>query len=100
MRGITYPELCFNHSFHLDVTTTLTTLVIAGISDHSSLLDSYVVLYAAFVGALHKLIGIEFGMFSQNNTTEIPLSHYPKLPISCKLSLLRMNGIMSLFKIP
>lgn len=43
-----------------DVTTTLTTLVISGISDHSSLLDSYVVLYAAFVGALHKLIGIEF----------------------------------------
>lgn len=45
----------------LDVTTTLTTLIIDGIASHSSLLDSYVVLYAAFVSSLHKIIGIEFG---------------------------------------
>ncbi|KAF8969183.1 hypothetical protein BDZ97DRAFT_1754792 [Flammula alnicola] len=43
-----------------DVTSTLTTLIINGISAHSSLLDSYVVLYAAFVGSLHKIVGIEF----------------------------------------
>jgi nucleolar MIF4G domain-containing protein 1 len=45
----------------LDVTATLTTLIIDGISSHSSLLDSYVVLYAAFVSSLHKVVGIEFG---------------------------------------
>ena len=44
-----------------DVTSTLTTLIIDSISSHSTLLDSYVVLYAAFVSSLHKIIGIEFG---------------------------------------
>ncbi|KDR78859.1 hypothetical protein GALMADRAFT_244494 [Galerina marginata CBS 339.88] len=43
-----------------DVTSTLTTLIINGISAHSSLLDSYVVLHAAFVASLHKIIGLEF----------------------------------------
>ncbi|PPR00892.1 hypothetical protein CVT24_000377 [Panaeolus cyanescens] len=43
-----------------DVTTTLTNLIIDGICSHSTLLDSYVVLYAAFVSSLHKIIGIEF----------------------------------------
>jgi hypothetical protein len=44
-----------------DVTSTLTTLVIDGIASHSSLLDSYVVLYAAFISSLHKIVGLEFG---------------------------------------
>jgi hypothetical protein len=52
--------------FHslLDVTSRLTTLIINGIASHSSLLDSYVVLYAAFVSSLHKIVGIEFGTVS------------------------------------
>jgi nucleolar MIF4G domain-containing protein 1 len=45
----------------IDVTSTLTTLITDGISSHSTLLDSYVVLYAAFVSSLHKIIGVEFG---------------------------------------
>ncbi|KAH9481342.1 Suppressor of glycerol defect protein 1 [Psilocybe cubensis] len=43
-----------------DVTSTTTTLIINGISSHSSLLDSYVVIYAAFVSSLYKVVGIEF----------------------------------------
>ncbi|KAG2017925.1 MIF4G/MA4 domain-containing protein [Coprinopsis cinerea AmutBmut pab1-1] len=43
-----------------DVTSTLTNLVIEGVASHSVLLDSYVVLHAAFVSSLHKLVGIEF----------------------------------------
>ncbi|KAH0585267.1 hypothetical protein H2248_008510 [Termitomyces sp. 'cryptogamus'] len=50
-----------------DVTTSLTTLIIDGISSHSSLLDSYVVLYAAFVSSLHKVIGIEFAAYFVQN---------------------------------
>lgn len=46
----------------IDVTSTLTTLIIDGISSHSTLLDSYVVLYAAFVSSMHKVIGVDFGM--------------------------------------
>jgi nucleolar MIF4G domain-containing protein 1 len=47
----------------VDVTATLTTLIIDGISSHSSLLDSYVVLNAAFVSSLHKIVGVEFGQY-------------------------------------
>ncbi|KAH9935250.1 hypothetical protein B0H21DRAFT_780860 [Amylocystis lapponica] len=50
-----------------DVTSTLTTLVIDGISAHSILLDSYVVLHAALVSSLHKLIGIEFAAYFVQN---------------------------------
>ncbi|PPQ83942.1 hypothetical protein CVT26_008765 [Gymnopilus dilepis] len=46
-----------------DVTSTLTKLIIEGISSHSSLLDSYVVLYAAFVASLHKITGVEFAAY-------------------------------------
>ena len=46
---------------HIDVTLALTRLIINGITSHSSLLDSFVVLHAAFVSGLHKLIGVEFG---------------------------------------
>ncbi|KAH9945189.1 MIF4G-domain-containing protein [Epithele typhae] len=52
-------EVYRNHRRH-DVTETITKLVSEGISSHSILLDQYVVLHAAFVSALHKLIGIEF----------------------------------------
>ncbi|OBZ72571.1 Suppressor of glycerol defect protein 1 [Grifola frondosa] len=55
-------EVYRNNRRH-DVTSTLTTLIIDGISSHSMLLDSYVVLHAAFVSGLHKLIGIEFAAY-------------------------------------
>jgi nucleolar MIF4G domain-containing protein 1 len=45
----------------VDVTSTLTKLIIDGTASHSSLLDSFVVLHAAFVSSLHKIIGLEFG---------------------------------------
>lgn len=38
-------------------------MIIDGITSHSSLLDSYVVLYAAFVSSLHKIVGVEFGLY-------------------------------------
>ncbi|WVQ76970.1 hypothetical protein IAR50_006649 [Cryptococcus sp. DSM 104548] len=44
-----------------DTTSTLTDLVIQMISNKANLLDSFVVLYATLVGALHRIIGIEFG---------------------------------------
>ncbi len=54
---------------NVDVTSVLTTLIIDGISSHSILLDSYVVLYAAFVSSLHKIIGVEFGtQFASNDS--------------------------------
>ena len=46
-----------------DVTTTITDLVLLAVSSKANLLDSFVSLYAVFVGALHRIIGVEFGMF-------------------------------------
>lgn len=43
------------------MTTTVTDLVLQVVSDKANLLDSFVSLYATFVGALHRIIGIEFG---------------------------------------
>ncbi|KAG1821658.1 uncharacterized protein BJ212DRAFT_1445192 [Suillus subaureus] len=55
-----------NHRRH-DVTLTLTNLIIDGISSHSTLLDSYVVLHAAFISSLHKLIGTAFAAYFVQN---------------------------------
>ena len=43
------------------MTTALTSLILQMISSRSNLLDSFVVLYATLVGALHRIIGLEFG---------------------------------------
>ncbi|KAG6910848.1 hypothetical protein DXG01_007164 [Tephrocybe rancida] len=59
-----------------DVTTSLTTLVIDGIASHSSLLDSYVVLYAAFVSSLHKIVGIEFAAYFIQNVVSLYERHF------------------------
>ncbi|OJA13626.1 hypothetical protein AZE42_03974, partial [Rhizopogon vesiculosus] len=49
------------------VTSTLTNLIIDGISSHSTLLDSYVVLHAAFISSLYKLIGTAFAAYFVQN---------------------------------
>ncbi|KAI5980588.1 hypothetical protein EDD15DRAFT_2188073 [Pisolithus albus] len=46
-----------------DVTSTLTTLIIDGISSHAMLIDSFVVLHAAFISSMHRLIGMDFAAF-------------------------------------
>ncbi|EKM78096.1 hypothetical protein AGABI1DRAFT_121724 [Agaricus bisporus var. burnettii JB137-S8] len=59
-----------------DVTSCITDLVIQGISSHSVLLDSYVVLHAALISSLHKLIGVEFAAyFVQNVVTNYEHHH-------------------------
>jgi hypothetical protein len=52
------PLKCF-----ADVTTTLTATIISSIADHSSLLDHHVVLHAALVAALYRIVGAEFGLY-------------------------------------
>ncbi|WVR06094.1 hypothetical protein IAU60_003122 [Kwoniella sp. DSM 27419] len=44
-----------------DVSTALTNLIIQMVSNKANLLDSFVALYATLVGALHRVIGMEFG---------------------------------------
>ncbi|KAF9456613.1 hypothetical protein BDZ94DRAFT_1204156 [Collybia nuda] len=54
-----------------DVTSTLTKLIIDGMASHSSLLDSYVVMYAAFVASLHRIIGTEFAAYFVQNSVSL-----------------------------
>jgi hypothetical protein len=64
--GTTVEMVC-PHASHVlmkDVTTTITDLVLLAVSSKANLLDSFVSLYAVFVGALHRIIGVEFGMSS------------------------------------
>lgn len=59
---------------HVDVTSTLTKLIINDMTNHSSLLDSFVVLHAAFVSSLYRLIGVEFGMSQHFSSTTARLT--------------------------
>ncbi|TBU26230.1 MIF4G-domain-containing protein [Dichomitus squalens] len=71
-------EVYRNNRRH-DVTETLTKLITEGISSHSILLDQYVVLHAAFVSALHKLIGIEFAAFFVQHIVSSYDTHFAAL---------------------
>ncbi|OSX58848.1 hypothetical protein POSPLADRAFT_1173112 [Postia placenta MAD-698-R-SB12] len=71
-------EIYRNHRRH-DVTSSITTLIVEGISAHSMLLDSYVVLHAAFVSALHKLIGVEFAAYFVQNVVATYERHFADL---------------------
>ncbi|KAF8591084.1 ARM repeat-containing protein [Ramaria rubella] len=51
-------EMYRNHKRH-DITSTLTKLIIDGISSHSSHLDSFVVLHASLIASLYKIIGVD-----------------------------------------
>ncbi|KAI0775209.1 ARM repeat-containing protein [Trametes elegans] len=71
-------EVYRNNRRH-DVTETITKLVVDGISSHSMLLDQYVVLHAALVSALHKLIGIEFAAFFVQHVVACYDKHFAAL---------------------
>ncbi|KAJ3793002.1 hypothetical protein GGU11DRAFT_818847 [Lentinula aff. detonsa] len=67
-----------NHRRH-DVTSIITTLIIDSISSHSTLSDSYVVLYAAFVSSLHKIVGVEFAAYFLQQVVLIYEQHFTTL---------------------
>lgn len=48
-------------SSSVDVTATISELILTSISQKSNLLDSFVITYATIVASLYRLIGIEFG---------------------------------------
>ncbi|KAI0316061.1 armadillo-type protein [Amylostereum chailletii] len=68
-------EIYRKHRRH-DVTEKLTDLIINGISSHSSLLDSYVVLHAALISSLHKIVGVEFAASFVQNVVASYEKHY------------------------
>ncbi|KAF6754394.1 MIF4G/MA4 domain-containing protein [Ephemerocybe angulata] len=72
-------EEIYRNNSRNDVTSTLAKLIIDGISSHSMLLDSYVVLHGAFVSSLHKLIGVEFAAHFVQETITLYEKHYSEL---------------------
>ncbi|KAI0281722.1 hypothetical protein BC826DRAFT_991693, partial [Russula brevipes] len=54
-------EALYREHCRHDVMVSITSFVIESISAHSMLLDSYVVLHAALLSSLHRIIGVEFG---------------------------------------
>ncbi|KAI0833472.1 ARM repeat-containing protein [Trametes gibbosa] len=68
-----------------DVTETLSNLIVDGISLHSMHLDQYVVLHAALVSALHKLVGIEFAAFFVQRVVTCYDGHFADLSNPAKI---------------
>ncbi|KAF9648687.1 hypothetical protein BDM02DRAFT_3155622 [Thelephora ganbajun] len=63
-----------NHSRN-DITSTLTNLILDGISSNTTHLESYVVLYAALVAGLYRMIGIEFAAYFVQSTVSAYEKH-------------------------
>ncbi|KAG8729656.1 suppressor of glycerol defect, partial [Ceratobasidium sp. 423] len=62
-----------------DVTQALTNIVLDSVSSSANLLDTFVILHAAFVAAIHKIIGIEFAAFFIENTVSSYEKHWNAL---------------------
>ncbi|CEL56261.1 Suppressor of glycerol defect protein 1 OS=Schizosaccharomyces pombe (strain 972 / ATCC 24843) GN=sgd1 PE=3 SV=1 [Rhizoctonia solani AG-1 IB] len=62
-----------------DVTRALTNIILDSVSSSANLLDTFVILHAAFVAAIHKIIGIEFAAFFIENTVSSYEKHWNNL---------------------
>ncbi|CAE6441285.1 unnamed protein product [Rhizoctonia solani] len=62
-----------------DVTQALTNIILDSVSSSANLLDTFVILHAAFVAAIHKIIGIEFAAFFIENTVSSYEKHWSAL---------------------
>ncbi|KAI9461662.1 hypothetical protein BJY52DRAFT_1357376 [Lactarius psammicola] len=62
-----------------DMTTSITSFVIEVVSTHSALLDSHVVLHAALVSSLHRIIGAEFAASFVQSVVSSYEHHYSTL---------------------
>ncbi|KAJ9475294.1 Suppressor of glycerol defect protein 1 [Pseudozyma hubeiensis] len=61
------------------VTSTITQLVLDTITSRSNLVDTFVILHAALVAALHKVVGVEFAAFFVQRLVEELTKHYTAL---------------------
>ena len=57
----------------------LTSILLNSVSSSANLLDTFVILHAAFIAAIHKIIGIEFGTHSFHLTKRIFLKEAHEL---------------------
>ncbi|CDW97793.1 hypothetical protein, partial [Sporisorium scitamineum] len=73
-----YESLYRTHA-RAHVTSILTQLILDTITSRSNLVDTFVILHAALVAALHKVIGVEFAAFFVQRLVEELTRHYEAL---------------------
>ncbi len=61
------------------VTATVTQLILDTITSRSNLIDTFVILHAALVAALHKVVGVEFAAYFIQRLVEDLTRHYDEL---------------------
>lgn len=66
--------------FH--VTSSLTTLILSTITSRSKLIDTFVILHAALIASLHKVVGVEFAAYFIQRLVEELTLHYEALKTS------------------
>lgn len=69
-------ESLYRQYSRADVTQAITMLVIQTVSSSSNLVETFVVLHAAFIASLHRLVGLEFGAHFLQTIVEDWLKFY------------------------
>ncbi|KAK5086793.1 suppressor of glycerol defect [Lithohypha guttulata] len=80
-----------------DVTTALIDLLLAAFSIHSALQNTFIILHAAFVAALHKILGADFGAEIVSRLVETFNKHHTDASSQGKESLNLISLIANLF---
>ncbi|CDH48729.1 arm repeat-containing protein [Lichtheimia corymbifera JMRC:FSU:9682] len=78
-------EKCYGTYARHDVTSTITNIIIYSIAQRGNLLDSFVIPYAALIGALYRLIGVDFAAYFVQTLVETFEKDYE----NCKDSIAR-----------
>ncbi|KAJ1018054.1 hypothetical protein NDA16_004923 [Ustilago loliicola] len=73
-----YESLYRTHA-RAHVTSTITQLILDTITARSNLIDTFVILHAALVAALHKVVGVEFAAYFITRLVEELTKHYETL---------------------
>lgn len=69
-------EALYRQYTRAQATTCLTSLVLDTISSGDNMGDTFIVLYAALVASLHRIVGVEFGAHLVQELVERFLRHY------------------------
>lgn len=79
---VTEFEALYRSHSRAEVTSMITSILIDTISARSNLIDTYVILHASFVAAMHKVVGVEFAAFFVQRMVEELTKFYEQLGTS------------------
>lgn len=76
---VTEYEALYRTHARAHVTATVTQLILDTVTSRSNLIDTFVILHAALVAALHKVVGVEFAAYFIQRLVEDLTRHYDEL---------------------